>query len=177
MYITKLSMTSTTCSSDVDPIKTTDLQVPKINVDSWRSLANLDLPARRSVKNLTKCMFLKSRACSRDAHKIWHCCTRGEYPTGMRTGIFQKRGNPVQKEETPSKMYQISACWVKPDTIYFSKFQSKKRKSSKKRKILIPDPSMCTKTRIWLALSQWVKTSWFHITQFCVRIVGYCIHS
>ena len=47
------------------------------------------------------------------------------FSSGMRTGTFQKRGNPVQKEETPStpsKMYQISACWVKPDTIYFSKF-------------------------------------------------------
>ena len=60
MYITKLSMTSTTFSSDVDPIKTIDLRVPKINVDSWRSLANSDLSARRSVKILTKCMLLKS---------------------------------------------------------------------------------------------------------------------
>ena len=61
MYITKLSMTSTTCSTDVDPIKTTDLRVPKINVDSWHSSAYLDLSARRSVKFLTKCMLLKSQ--------------------------------------------------------------------------------------------------------------------
>ena len=60
MYITKLIMTSTTCSSDDDPIKTTDLRVPKINAYSWRSLANLDLSARRSVKILTKCILLKS---------------------------------------------------------------------------------------------------------------------
>ena len=39
---------------------TTDLRVPKINVDSWHSLANLDLSARRSGKILTKCMLLKS---------------------------------------------------------------------------------------------------------------------
>ena len=39
---------------------TTDLRVPKINVDYWRSLANLDLSARRSGKILTKCMLLKS---------------------------------------------------------------------------------------------------------------------
>ena len=62
----------------------------------------------------------------------------------MRTGFFQKRGIPVKKEETPYtpfKMQQIWTYWVKSETIYFSKFCSKKRKSSKKRKILIPVPS------------------------------------
>ena len=48
------------CLHRLHPIKTTDLWVPKIYVDSWRSLANLDLSARRSVKILNKYMLLKS---------------------------------------------------------------------------------------------------------------------
>ena len=35
---------------------TTDLRIPKTNVDSWRSLSKF----RRSGKILTKCMLLKS---------------------------------------------------------------------------------------------------------------------
>ena len=62
--------------------------------------------------------------------------------TALRTGFFfKKRGIPVKKEEspyTPFKMQQIWTYWVKSETIYSSKFWSKKRKSSKKRKILIP---------------------------------------
>ena len=51
----------------------------------------------------------------------------------MRTGFFQKRGIPVKKEEipyTPFKMQQILTYWVKPETIYFSKLWSKKRKGN-----------------------------------------------
>ena len=59
----------------------------------------------------------------------------------MRTGFFQKRGIPVKKRGnpfTPFKMQQIWTYWVKPETIYFSKFWSKIGNPLKKRQILIP---------------------------------------
>ena len=82
---------------------------------------------------------------SRDVTDCFHSQPRISQLTGMRTGFFskkrnscQKRGNPLYPPP-PFKMQQICTYWVKPETIDFSKYWSKKRKSSKKRKILIPE--------------------------------------
>ena len=54
----------------------------------------------------------------------------------VRTGFFQKRGTPIRKGGNPQYPFQNATdlnilCQI--ETIYFSKFWSKKRKSSKKK--------------------------------------------
>ena len=55
----------------------------------------------------------------------------------VRTGFFQKRGTPIRKGGNPQYPFQNATdlnILGQIETIYFSKFWSKKRKSSKKKK-------------------------------------------
>ena len=83
-------MASTAWDNGDDPFETSDEQVPKVNRDSWRFFANLDISLYIHLLADSKSLIVSDKllACARAARKK-HFCTRMWLPANahMKTGF------------------------------------------------------------------------------------------